>query len=360
MESPAAGMMFHFQNFVSAKSYIPCEAAGLATRGEISENIPNPATALRVRILVSPTNLAGMKEAYAKFGDNVEVIELYLRPKDLNIVTIHKLMCFEDTASPPLYLRTVETILRKLAKTNKDFTYKDFQKEIRREVFNQEQKHFLQARIKILESFLGPDTNPDALEAEPGMLTIVDLSGPYMSEDLACTLFGVCLSRYLESSTVEQKVIAMDEAHTFLKSTSPSGKEFTNSIINCIRKQRHYGCRVVVSTQEPTLRPELLQLSSIFIMHRFDDVGWLDYIQKYKKFSDKHLMKGTTHLETIRSLDIGECCVYCPTAVSVYNTNDGFDVLRNTGDELKIMKTRARLTMDAGMTKTKIDKAKQI
>ena len=48
---------------------------------------------------------------------------------------------------------------------------------------------------------------------EPGGLTIVDLSCPFVDENAACALFTICLQLFLEKREEVGRVVALDEAH---------------------------------------------------------------------------------------------------------------------------------------------------
>ena len=48
---------------------------------------------------------------------------------------------------------------------------------------------------------------------EPGSLTIVDLSCPFVDDSAACALFTICLELFLENRGAVGRVIALDEAH---------------------------------------------------------------------------------------------------------------------------------------------------
>lgn len=48
---------------------------------------------------------------------------------------------------------------------------------------------------------------------EPGILTIVDLSCPFVDDSSACALFNICLELFLESRGSIGRIVALDEAH---------------------------------------------------------------------------------------------------------------------------------------------------
>lgn len=48
---------------------------------------------------------------------------------------------------------------------------------------------------------------------QPGSLTIVDLSCPFVDDSAACALFNICLALFLENRGDVGRVVALDEAH---------------------------------------------------------------------------------------------------------------------------------------------------
>lgn len=52
-----------------------------------------------------------------------------------------------------------------------------------------------------------------AWDFEPGALTIVDLSCPFVGDSAACSLFSICLELFLESRGSVSRIVALDEAH---------------------------------------------------------------------------------------------------------------------------------------------------
>ena len=60
-----------------------------------------------------------------------------------------------------------------------------------------------------------------AWKFEPGTLTIIDLSGPFVDESAACTLFSICLDLFLENRDRAGRIVALDEAHKVSLFRSP-------------------------------------------------------------------------------------------------------------------------------------------
>jgi hypothetical protein len=101
-----------------------------------------------------------------------------------------------------------------------------------------------------------------------------------VTEETACSLFNICLSLFLEQKTDIGRVVALDEAHKYMTGTADC-EVLTKSLLSNIRLQRHLGLRVIISTQEPTISPKLLDLCSVTIVHRFTSPDWLQSLQKH-------------------------------------------------------------------------------
>lgn len=170
-------------------------------------------------------------------------------------------------------------------KSGTEFNYFRFRNSLAQEDLTQQQSIPLQQRLDTLESFMV--TNQVKPRDKPsktlkgtlwtpceGQLTIVDLSCPCVTAEMACSLFNICLSLFLEQPSSIGRVVALDEAHKYM-SESAEAQTLTNSLLSAIRLQRHLGARVFISTQEPTISPKLLDLCSITVVHHFQLPDWL-------------------------------------------------------------------------------------
>lgn len=137
--------------------------------------------------------------------------------------------------------------------------YDAFRKRLDAEAFTGQQIAPLKLRLELLESFMDrppktekgqqapnfPDTKAGrqtrikwldqkarersmekqsvdrAFDFEPGSLTIVDLSCPFVDESSACALFSICLDLFLESRNTASRIVALDEAHK-VQTASPT------------------------------------------------------------------------------------------------------------------------------------------
>ena len=141
-----------------------------------------------------------------------------------------------------------------------DFKYSEFTTRLRDSRLNEGQQQMLRMRLQLLESFMclpegsGIDQctgselglrkkpkskagnrqqeeeisrmrakmgDPVAWSFEPGSLTIVDLSCPFIDESTACALFNICLAIFLEHRPKAGCIVALDEAHKVCISSDP-------------------------------------------------------------------------------------------------------------------------------------------
>ena len=193
---------------------------------------------------------------------------------------------------------------------------------------------------------------------------------------MACSLFNICLSLFLEQSSSVGRVVALDEAHKYMNESSDS-TALTESLLATIRLQRHLGARVFISTQEPTISPKLLDLCSVTIVHRFTSPDWLRTLQKHlagvssaskmlRQVEDEDgsassvddssddgvepLMLGSSNptlelFSWIVRLRIGEAFVFAPSAV--IGVDRSGEVKRLGHGALKV-RIRNRVTEDGG------------
>ena len=72
------------------------------------------------------------------------------------------------------------------------------------------------------------------------------------------------------------KFIVFDEAHKYM-----NNRDLTNSIVTAIREMRHKGVTLMIASQDPPSLPnEIIELSTVLIMHRFNSPQWLKHVQK--------------------------------------------------------------------------------
>ncbi|KAI9767672.1 MAG: hypothetical protein M1840_005543 [Geoglossum simile] len=345
LHKPLSALVFHFAELASRSNFQPSEAAYLALP---RSQYPDSPTVASVTILVSPSSYLALKESY-KVIPGVKVHPFKLHPTNLNVGTMLKLMSVDQSQGTPLYMSRVTKILREMAEVSAGtFDYNTFKYRLGNIDLDSKQREFLNQRLDLLESFLdlkGKTTSP---RFEAGGITIIDLSCPFMDPSTACILFQICMNMYLESDSEIGKVLVVDEAHKYMTDT-PASKDLTNSLLSVIRQQRHCGVRVIISTQEPTISPNLIDLSSITIIHRFSSPEWFNVLRRHISITNDHKPNDNSAndlFETILSLKTGEAVVFAPSAV-VWKGGDVRGLVKLNGELLK-MRMRKRLTYDGG------------
>lgn len=123
----------------------------------------------------------------------------------------------------------------------------------------------------------------------------------------------------------------------------------TETFLNIIRQQRHLGTRVIISTQEPTISPRLIDLCSITIVHRFSSPEWYQTIKKHLPIEQKKDDNGENTIDAmyeISSLRTGEALVFAPSA----HLLDGHQEVMDVKHRVFKMVIRKRVTWDGGQT----------
>ncbi|KAL8839299.1 MAG: hypothetical protein Q9176_004479 [Flavoplaca citrina] len=381
LPSPLAAIIFHYDTFTSYGSGQLCEAAYLCSSG-----IP-------VKVLVSPTNYWRMKQTYENLplsspnSRKPEVVPMKFQDKHLDVTRMMSLMAVSDKDGP-----VILRILREMAMESQGapgFDYDAFRKKVDEEAFTGQQMGPLKLRLDLLESFLDrpsktkeelqppafPDTNAGRQartkwfvqkakerskekqfaesdwDFKPGTLTIVDLSCPFVDESSACALFSICLDLFLESRNYASRIVALDEAHKFMTSTA-AATAFTNKLLQLIRQQRHLATRVVISTQEPTISPRLLDLCTVTIVHRFTSPEWFHTLCGHLAGVSTLNEHGVTTKRDARSifveiveLEPGEALMFSPSAM--LELVEG-KALSKLGMQWLKVRVRKRLTEDGG------------
>ncbi|KAK2629068.1 hypothetical protein QTJ16_002171 [Diplocarpon rosae] len=353
LNSPLAGLVFHYDPFISDLKGTPCEAAHLSSNTNIS-----------VRVLCSPSNVQTMKRTYSPLK-NVTVEALMINESHLNTKRMLDLMAVSQEERMPLYLHEITRILREMRVVQQiiggSFKYATFKKEVEKSPMTDAQKAPLTQRLDTLESFMPKfQTAPGVKKKgaggydwsiKPGSLVIVDLSCPCVTSEAACTLFNMCLSLFLEQETSVGRVVALDEAHKYMNAGSEAST-LTNTLLSSIRLQRHLGTRVFISTQEPSISPRLLDLCSITIVHRFTSPDWLSCLRVHLAALKNDQGVKAIFSQIIR-LRVGEALLFAPSAIIGVQSEarEAGDVrveLVKLGTDHMRVKIRNRVTNDGG------------
>ncbi len=127
-------------------------------------------------------------------------------------------------------------------------------------------------------SYVPPDHDSEWLSSilRPGRLAVVDLQDEMIEPDEVAGLFGAFLSVYPQIAAGMAHFVVFDEAHRYFGNAALS-----RDVAETVRDVRAKRVSVVFSSTNPVALPsELIELSSVAIVHRFTSPAWLRHIQK--------------------------------------------------------------------------------
>ena len=118
--------------------------------------------------------------------------------------------------------------------------------------------------------------------------------------------------------------------------TGKGNEGLDKAILDSARLMRHDGMRLVISTQSPkALNPEILELVSVAILHRFQSRDWFNYLQSKIELSE-------ADFGNIQGLAPGSALVYAGRRL--FDNEDDYGVKEKNF----LMHVRPRITQDRG------------
>ncbi|KFY41329.1 hypothetical protein V494_03067 [Pseudogymnoascus sp. VKM F-4513 (FW-928)] len=331
---PLTGLVFHYDTFICDEGGSPCEAAYLSSD-------PN----IKVRVLCSPTNIRTIKGTYHAFK-NVTVEPLRISEDNLNTKRMLDLMAVSRGNEPmPLYLHAVYRILREMRIEQQEmgagFSYTEFKNRIAATEMTPAQLGPLTQRLDTLESFM-PDTQT-----------------------------GTTIPRQKGKKTARQ--YGNDWTPKFMNE-SAEAQTLTDTLLSTIRLQRHLAARVIISTQEPTISPDLLDLCTVTVVHRFTSPEWMRSLKAHLAAAAPDMIEpeldsgdedsdvagalipgaevGTPSMifKKIVELEVGEALLFSPSAMLGVDVASGGGRYARLGAGFVKVRVRSRLTDDGGKT----------
>ncbi len=242
-------------------------------------------------VLVSP---AYWRQRKAFYGDYCVVRPLLFRWATLTADHIKRIMRIKD-GDNQLYVAAMLDLLRQYQREAVTPAFPLFLQQVRRHCSLKAQEGPLAQRLRLLESVVAESDANAGLVADsgdlytcvrPGVLVVADLTDPLLASDEANGIFQVLTEQYRAIPAAATgggggggKLLALDEAHKFMDGAASDG--LSEAIVNVARLMRHDGMRLAVSTQSPAaLAPELLELVTVAVLHRFHSRDWFAYLAK--------------------------------------------------------------------------------
>lgn len=269
----------------------PAQAASSNSAASAIPSFPPPSRCLprdKMVVLVSPSYYRQRKAFY---GDYCIVKPLLFRWSSLTADHIKRIMRIGNNDNQ-LYVASMLDLLRQYQRQGMDVSFAAFLTQVTTVCNLKGQEGPLQQRLKLIESLVAESAANASIAAEggdlyscvkPGTLVVADMTDPLLSSEEANGIFQVLTEQYrsIPSSTVSGagKLLCLDEAHKFMRGEAGDG--LSEAIVNVARLMRHDGMRLAVSTQSPkALAPELLELVTVAMLHRFHSRDWYQYLQK--------------------------------------------------------------------------------
>jgi hypothetical protein len=328
LPSPLAGVIFHYSEsmdyepeFISMKQANDKEAELRKLKERYGAN---PGKIEDIIILTPKDKIDERRAEYP----SIEVKPIAFNSKELNVQDWMFLL--GAIGNDSTYIKQLKAIMKEL---RRDLSLDGITQSIEEsKLLSNTQKALARQKLSftreyIDDKFILRDT------LKPGRLIIVDLRDEFIVKDEALGLFVIMLNIFSAVKNVDgvhfNKFIVFDEAHKYM-----DNKDLTGNIVTAIREMRHKGVSIMIASQDPPSLPnEIIELSSIVLLHKFNSPQWL-----------KHVQKSVTQLSSL-----------VPSDLSSLSPGEGFLWANKATDKgisskpLKIC-TRPRVTKHGGAT----------
>ena len=259
---------------------------------------------------------------------NIEIHPIAFHSTDLNVQDWMFLL--KAVGNESTYINQLRAIMRA---NRKNLNLADLKKSVDASpLLSVSQKALAQQRLAFAEEYIDDSCKLGSL-LRPGRLIIVDLRDEFIDKDDALGLFVIMLNIFAGvkeyQGTKFNKFIVFDEAHKYM-----DNKDLTTTIVTAIREMRHKGVSMMIASQDPMSLPtEIIELSSIMLMHKFNSPQWV-----------KHVQKSIIQLQTLSSSDMANLAPGEAYLWATKSTDKGV-----TNRPMKIS-TRPRVTKHGGDT----------
>ena len=328
LPSPLAGVIFHYSETMD---YAPEATSMIYPNDEEMElemlktNYGAAPDSLEDIILLTPSDKVDERRQQYP---SIEVLPISFNSGELNVQDWMFLL--GAVGNDATYIRQLKSIMR-AQRNNLSLSG------IRTSVENAEnltnnQRNLALQRLEFAQQYIN-DNSRLKEKLKPGRLIIVDLRDEFIEKDEALGLFVIMLNIFSGVKAVEgkkfNKFIVFDEAHKYM-----NNRDLTETLVTAIREMRHKGVSIMIASQDPPSLPnEIIELSSVVLLHKFNSPQWL-----------RHVQKSITPLSALKPEDLS---ILAPGEAFLWATksNDKSIVSR----PVKI-KTRPRVTKHGGAT----------
>lgn len=222
-------------------------------------------------ILTPQDKVAERKAEYP----SIEVLPIAFNSKELNVQDW--LFILGAVGNDSAYIKQLKAIMKE---HRKNITIDGIAESVEAsELLTNSQKALSRQKLSFAREYIDDSFMlRDCLK--PGRLIVVDLRDEFIVKDEALGLFVIMLNIFSAVKRVNgthfNKFIVFDEAHKYM-----DNKDLTGNIVTAIREMRHKGVSIMIASQDPPSLPnEIIELSSIVLLHKFNSPQWLKHVQK--------------------------------------------------------------------------------
>lgn len=328
LPAPMASVIFHYSESMdyapefTSMIYSNDEAGQLA---KLKEQYGAEPGSLEDVIMLAPFDkVEERQEEYP----SIQVMPIGFHSKDLNVQDWMFLL--KAVGNESTYISQLRAIMRA---NRRNLNLEDLKRSVEESsLLSASQKSLALQRLSFAEEYIDDSRRLGEL-LRPGRLIIVDLRDEFIEKDDALGLFVIMLNIFSGVKECDgksfNKFIVFDEAHKYM-----NNKDLTSTIVTAIREMRHKGVSMMIASQDPMSLPtDIIELSSIMLMHKFNSPQWV-----------KHVQHSITQLQSLTASDMaslapGEAYLWATKATDKAVTNRPIKI-----------STRPRVTKHGGDT----------
>ena len=275
LPSPLAGVIFHYSE---SMDYEP-EFTSMI----LPNDNENELAKLKARYGAEPDNIEDViiltpkdkiEERKAEYP-SIKVLPIAFNSKELNVQDW--MFILGAIGNDSTYIRQLKAIMKE---HRSNITIEALAESVEAsELLSNSQKALARQKLSFAREYVD-DVFMMRDVLKPGRLIVVDLRDEFIVKDEALGLFVIMLNIFSAVRNVNglhfNKFIVFDEAHKYM-----DNKDLTGNIVTAIREMRHKGVSIMIASQDPPSLPnEIIELSSVVLLHKFNSPQWLKHIQK--------------------------------------------------------------------------------
>jgi DNA phosphorothioation-dependent restriction protein DptH len=275
LPAPLASVIFHYSESMDYEPEFTSMICPNDKQSEINklkaEFGAEPGKLDDVVILTSQDKIAERKAQYP----SIDVLPISFNSNELNVQDWMFLL--GAIGNDSTYIKQLRAIMKRIRRSISLQALRDAVRDSNS--LSNTQKTLAEQRIDFASEYINDKFNLREI-LKPGRLIIVDLRDEFIEKDEALGLFVVMLNIFSSIKVLDSKpfnkFIVFDEAHKYM-----DNRELTDSIETAIREMRHKGVSIMIASQDPLSLPnEIIALSSIVLLHKFNSPQWIKHIQK--------------------------------------------------------------------------------